>query len=75
LKGTIYDKFLNFVIVICAEKKSDKLHSKLARKLGGNVIDLKDEQYEDIALESLMDKVRTNETVEKETVLKKLKLK
>ena len=34
----------------------------------------RDEQYEDIALGALMDEVKTNETVNKETILNKLKL-
>jgi hypothetical protein len=62
-------------IVIQADKKSSKILSELAKKLGGNVITLNDEQYEDIALGSLMDQVKTNETVDKETIMKKLKQK
>lgn len=60
-------------IVILADKKSNKILSELAKKLGGSVID-RDEQYEDIALGALMDEVKTNETVNKETILNKLKL-
>jgi hypothetical protein len=62
-------------IVIRADKKSNKILSELAKKLGGSVIDLKDDPYEDIALGGLMDKVKTNETVDKETIMKKLKQK
>lgn len=62
-------------IVIRADKKSKKILSELAKKLGGSVIDLNDEQYEDIALGNLMDDVKTNETVDKETIMKKLNLK
>ncbi len=62
-------------IVIRADKKSKKILSELAKKLGGSVIDLNDEQYEDIALGNLMDDVKTNETVDKETIMKKLRLK
>ncbi|MBK8056186.1 MAG: hypothetical protein IPK35_23670 [Saprospiraceae bacterium] len=61
-------------IVIRADKKSNKILSELAKKLGGSVLDLKDEQYEDIALGTMMDEVKTNETVNKETILNKLKL-
>ena len=61
-------------IVIRADKKSNKILSDLAKKLGGSVIDLKDDQYEEIALGRLMDEVKTNETVDKETIMKKLKL-
>ncbi len=62
-------------IVIQADKKSNKILSELAKKLGGHVIDLKDEQYEEIALGSLMENVKTNETVNKEIIMKKLKQK
>lgn len=58
-------------IVIRADKKSNKILSELAKKLGGSVIDLKDEQYEDIAPGSMMDEVKTNETVDKETIIEK----
>ncbi|MFZ1749979.1 MAG: hypothetical protein WAU01_07295 [Saprospiraceae bacterium] len=61
-------------IVIRADKKSNKILSELAKKLGGSVLDLKDEQYEDIVLGSMMDEVKTNETVDKATILNKLKL-
>jgi len=62
-------------IVIRADKKSNKILSELAKKLGASVIDLKDEQYEEIALGSMMDEMKTNETVDKETIMQKLKLK
>ena len=62
-------------ILIHADKKSNKLLSELAKKLGGNVIDMKDEQYEDLMLGTLMDKVKTGKTVSKSTILKKLKSK
>jgi hypothetical protein len=62
-------------IVIHADKKSNKILSELAKKLGGNVIDLKEDQYEDIALGSLMDKEKTNEKISKEIIMKKLKQK
>lgn len=61
-------------IVIRADKKSNKILSELAKKLGGSVLDLKDEQYEDIVLGSMMDEVKTNEIVDKATILNKLKL-
>ncbi len=62
-------------IVIRADKKSNKILSDLAKKLGGSVIDLKDEQYEDIVLGSMMGEMKTNETVHKETIMLKLKSK
>jgi hypothetical protein len=62
-------------ILIHADKQSNKLLSELAKKLGGNVVDMKDEQYEDLMLGTLMDKVKTGKTVSKSTILKKLKSK
>jgi hypothetical protein len=60
-------------IVIQADTKSNKLLADLAKKLGGRVLSLNDDQYEDFALGSLMDKVKTNELVSREMVMKKLK--
>ncbi|MFZ4707247.1 MAG: hypothetical protein ACOYMF_14675 [Bacteroidales bacterium] len=59
-------------IVIQADAKSNKLLSELAKKLGGKVLSLKDEQYEDFVLGTFMDKVKTNETVSREIIMKKL---
>jgi hypothetical protein len=62
-------------IMIQADSKSTKILSELAKKLGGKVLSLNDDQYEDMALGSLMDKEKTNETVSKEVILKKLRSK
>jgi hypothetical protein len=62
-------------IIIKADKKSNKILADLAKKLGGNVIDLDDEQYEDFALGSLMDSVKTGESVNRETIMSKLMVK
>ncbi len=50
-------------ILIKADKQSNKILSDLAKKLGGNVIDLKDDQFEDFLLGTMMDKVKTGNTV------------
>lgn len=62
-------------ILIKADKQSNKILSELAKKLGGDVIDMKDEQFEDLMLGTMMDKVKTGKTVSKNTILKKLKVK
>jgi hypothetical protein len=62
-------------IMIQADSKSNKILSELAKRLGGKVLSLKDDQYEDLALGSLMDKVKTNETVSREIIMKKLRRK
>ncbi len=60
-------------IIIKADRKSNKLLTDLARKLGGNVINLADEQYEDFALGAAMDSVKTGKTVNRELIFLKLK--
>jgi len=60
-------------IIIKADNQSNKILAELAKKLGGNVMNLKDEQFEDFVLGSLMDSVKTGETVSRESVMKKLK--
>ena len=60
-------------IIIKADKQSSKLLSDLAKKLGGNVVDIKDEQFEDFLLGRLMDSVKTGKTVSRNTIFKKLK--
>ena len=60
-------------IIIKTDAKSKKLLTDFAKKLGSNVISLTDEQYEDLALGALMDEVKTNKLVRRDTVMKKLK--
>jgi hypothetical protein len=60
-------------IVIKADKKSNKILADLAKKLGGRVINLEDDQYEDFALGTAMDEVKTGETVNRESIIMKLK--
>jgi hypothetical protein len=61
------------VILIKTDKQNSKILSELAKKLGGDVIDMKEDQFEDFMLGNLMDKVKTGKTVSKESILKKLK--
>lgn len=60
-------------VVIKIDKKNNRLISKLAKELGGDVLSINDEQYEDLALGRLMDEVKTGEDVDKDLVLKKLR--
>jgi len=60
-------------IMIKTDKQSSKILSELAKKLGGNVVDIKDEQFEDFMLGTLMDSVKTGKTVSRNTIFKKLK--
>jgi hypothetical protein len=69
----IFEKKVMGAIIIKADKKSNRILTELARKLGGNVIDLDDEQFEDFVLGSEMDSVKTGKTVGREIIMKKLK--
>jgi hypothetical protein len=59
-------------IIIKADKKSNRILAELAKKLGGNVLSIDDEKFEDLALGSLMDKNKTDQTVSREEIMKKL---
>ena len=60
-------------ILIKTDKRSSKILAELAKRLGANVIDVKDEQFDDLMLGTLMDKVKTGKTVSKDSILKKLR--
>ena len=62
-------------IIIKVDNESNKILTRLAKKLGGNVINIDDDQFEDFALGTLMDQEKTGETVPKDEVLKKLRRK
>jgi hypothetical protein len=62
-------------IIIKADNQSNKILTDLAKKLGGDVMKLKDDQFEDLMLGSLMDSVKTGKTVSRESVMSKLKSK
>lgn len=59
-------------IIIKVDKEGNKILSELARKLGGRVIQIDDEQFEDIALGSAMDKIKTGELSDRDSIMKKL---
>ena len=50
-------------IIIKADKKSIIILSDLAKKLGGSVFNMDDDQFEDFAIGSAMDSVKTGTTV------------
>lgn len=60
-------------IIIKADKKSNKLLTDLAKRLGGNVINLADDQYEDFAIGIAMDSIKTGKNVDRESIIMKLK--
>jgi len=59
-------------IVIKADSESSKILKDLAEKLGGNVTQINDEQYEDIVLGTLMEKERTGKNTTRAAIFKKL---
>jgi hypothetical protein len=59
-------------IIIKVDKKSNKILSELARKLGGSVINLEDEQYEDFALGTAMDEAKIGKLADRESIMQKL---
>ncbi len=62
-------------LIIKADKKSKKILSDLAKKLGGNVMSINDEQLEDLVFGKMIDDAKTGETVSKEDFLKSLRSK
>ncbi|MBW6536444.1 MAG: hypothetical protein K0B11_15650 [Mariniphaga sp.] len=60
-------------MVVKIKRKNSQLISRLLKELGGDVLSINDEQYEDLTLGRLMDEVKTNEDVDKDLVFKKLR--
>lgn len=62
------------VLIIENKDKSDiKLLIELAKKLGSKVSTIDHDQFEETALYSLMEKVKTGKRVSRNTIMKKLK--
>jgi hypothetical protein len=59
-------------IVIKSDNQNTKILKELAKKLGANVLNINEEQYEDLALGLLMDRSKTGETVSRDSIMKKL---
>jgi hypothetical protein len=59
-------------IVIKADNQSNKILKELAQRLGANVLNINDDQYEDLSLGYLMDKTKTGKIVSRDTIIKKL---
>jgi hypothetical protein len=59
-------------LVIKADNQNSKILRELAKKLGADVLSINEEQYEDLALGSIMDKVKTGKSVSRESIMKKL---
>jgi len=62
-------------IVIKADNQNTRILKELAKKLGANVLNINEDQYEDLALGVLMDKVKTGKTVSRDSIMKKIRQK
>ena len=62
-------------ILIKSNKSNNKILTELAKKLGGNVIDIDDEAFEDLLLGKHMDNAKTGKTVSRNIIMKNLKSK
>lgn len=60
-------------ILIKADSENNEILAELAKKLGGKVIDINDEQFENLMFGSMMNHVKTGKTVSKSVIMKKLK--
>ena len=60
-------------ILIRADKKINKILSELAVKLGGDVMNLNDDQFEDFVLGTVMDSVKTGESADRDSIIRKLR--
>ncbi|MCF8233315.1 MAG: hypothetical protein K9G67_04045 [Bacteroidales bacterium] len=62
-------------LLIKLDPKSNRILKQLAEKLGGKVVTINDDQYEDFLIGKLMDQEKTNELVSRDLVFQKLKSK
>jgi hypothetical protein len=60
-------------IVIKADNESNKILKELAEKLGGNVTQIDEEQYEDIVLGTLMEKEKTGKNVTRAAIFESMR--
>ena len=59
-------------IIIKTDNKNTKILKELAKKLGADVLNINEEQFEDLALGLLMDKSKTGKVVSRDTIFKQL---
>lgn len=61
-------------IVIKADNQNTKILKELAKKLGADVLNINEDQFENLALGIIMDKVKTGDSVSRESIMNKMKL-
>jgi hypothetical protein len=62
-------------IIIKGNEKSNKILKELAKQLGADVVSLKDNQYEDFLLGTIIDSEKTGKDATRDEVFQKLKKK
>ncbi len=62
-------------IIIKADNESNKILKELAKRLGADVVNINDDQYEDILLGSVIESEKTGKDVSRDEIFKKLKIK
>lgn len=60
-------------IMIKADSQSSKILKELAKRLGADVTEVKESQYEDIILSTMMDEAKTCKNASRKTIISKLK--
>ena len=60
-------------IVIKSDSKSLKLIMEIAKRMGGEVTKLEDEQFQDFAFGEMLKHAKTGKTVSRKTIMEKLK--
>lgn len=61
------------LVVKFRTKSNNKMFSELVKKLGGNVVVIDDEQYEDLVFGAMIEKAKTGKSVGRETIMKTLR--
>jgi hypothetical protein len=59
-------------IIIKTDQQNTRILKELAKKLGADVLNINEEQFEDLALGLLMDRSKTGKIVTRDTIMKKL---
>ncbi len=57
-------------IIIKGNAENNKILAALAKKIGSSVLSLSDEEFEDFAFGKMIEKNKTNESVDREEIMK-----
>lgn len=56
--------------MIKADSQSSKILKELAKRLGADVTEVKESQYEDLILSAMMDEAKTGKSSSRQTIMK-----